>query len=83
MDTMDTYGSRTKSDLTKEDQLRQRNMRFERNMLRKGYVIKNVDKDGASLFRAVADQLYGDEDMHQFVRTQCMDYIVSHLVYIW
>jgi len=28
-------------------------------------------------YRAVADQLYGDEDMHRCVRAQCMDYIVS------
>ena len=52
-------------------------MRFERNMRRKGYVIKKMGEDGACLFRAVADQLYGDEEMHQGVRTQCMDYIVS------
>ena len=38
-----------------------------------------MGEDGACLFRAVADQLYGDEEMHQCVRAQCMDYIVSHL----
>ena len=40
-------------------------------------MIKKMGEDGACLFRAVADQLYGDEEMHQAVRTQCLDYIVS------
>ena len=39
-------------------------------------MIKKMGEDGACLFRAVADQLYGDEEMHQAVRTQCLDYIV-------
>jgi len=34
--------------------------------------------DGACLFRAVSDQLYGDQDMHDIVRKQCMDYVVSN-----
>ena len=37
-----------------------------------------MGEDGACLFRAVADQLYGDEEMHHCVRAQCMDYIVSY-----
>ena len=60
-----------------EEEWREKDARFERNMRRKGYVIKKMGEDGACLFRAVADQLYGDEEMHQGVRTQCMDYIVS------
>ena len=60
-----------------EEEWREKDVRFERNMRRKGYVIKKMGEDGACLFRAVADQLYGDEEMHQGVRTQCMDYIVS------
>ena len=27
------------------------------------------------IYRAVADQLYGDQEMHPCVRAQCMDYI--------
>lgn len=34
-------------------------------------------EDGACLFRAVADQVYGDQEMHGIVRKHCMDYIVS------
>ena len=41
------------------------------------YNIKRMGEDGACLFRAVADQLYGDQEMHHCVRAQCMDYIVS------
>ena len=60
-----------------EEEWREKDVRFERLMRRKGYSIKKMGEDGACLFRAVADQLYGDEEMHQGVRTQCMDYIVS------
>ena len=42
-----------------------------------GYVIKKMQEDGSCLFRAVADQIYGDEEMHSCVRGHCMDYIVS------
>jgi OTU domain-containing protein 5 len=36
-----------------------------------------MEQDGACLFRAVADQVYGDQEMHAVVRSHCMDYIVS------
>ena len=42
-----------------------------------GYNIKKMQEDGSCLFRAVADQIYGDEEMHTSVRRHCMDYIVS------
>jgi len=64
-----------------EEEWREKDARFERNMRRKGYVIKKMGEDGACLFRAVADQLYGDEEMHQGVRTQCMDYIEGNADY--
>merc|ERR1712025_738555 len=66
--------------LTEEEWL-EKDLRFERIMRRKGYVIKKMGEDGACLFRAVADQLYGDEEMHQAVRTQCMDYIERNADY--
>jgi len=36
-----------------------------------------MTEDGSCLFRAVADQVFGDQEMHQIVRKHCMDYIVS------
>lgn len=41
----------------------------------RGLLIKQVRGDGACLFRAVADQVYGDEDMHDDVRRLCLDYM--------
>ncbi|XP_055338378.1 OTU domain-containing protein 5-B-like [Paramacrobiotus metropolitanus] len=42
---------------------------------KRGFVIKLMKEDGACLFRAVADQVYGDQEMHDMVRRQCMDYM--------
>lgn len=49
-------------------------------MEKRGFVIKPMVEDGACLFRAIADQVYGDQEMHSVVRTHCMDYIVSETV---
>lgn len=59
----------------------EKDRRFERAMRLKGYSIKLMGEDGACLFRAVADQLYGDQEMHSCVRAQCMDYIESNRDY--
>lgn len=58
----------------------QRDRLFEKRMRKKGFVVKNMKEDGACLFRAVSDQVYGDQEMHDFVRKQCMDYIVRILI---
>merc|ERR1719513_354197 len=52
--------------LTEEEWL-EKDIRFENVMRRKGYNIKRMGEDGACLFRAVADQLYGDQEMHEYV----------------
>lgn len=49
--------------------------RFEKKMKKKNLMIKKMTEDGACLFRAIADQVYGDQDMHSCVRKHCMDYI--------
>ncbi|KAK6026081.1 yippee putative zinc-binding protein [Ostertagia ostertagi] len=41
----------------------------------RGFDIKVVRGDGSCMFRAVADQLYADQDMHGEVRRLCMDYM--------
>jgi len=66
--------------LTEEEWL-EKDRSFERAMRLKGYSIKLMGEDGACLFRAVADQLYGDQEMHSCVRAQCMDYIESNRDY--
>ena len=48
-------------------------------MRKRGFIIKRMGEDGACLFRAVSDQIYGDQEMHSMVRKHCMDYIVSSL----
>ncbi|KAG8237654.1 hypothetical protein J437_LFUL017649 [Ladona fulva] len=35
-----------------------------------------MGEDGACLFRAVADQVFGDQEMHSIVRNQCMDFLL-------
>jgi OTU domain-containing protein 5 len=44
----------------------------------RGFNVKVVRGDGACLFRAVADQIYGDEEMHHDVRRLCMDYVAKN-----
>lgn len=45
---------------------------------KKGLTIKRMGEDGACLFRAVADQVYGDQEMHGTVRKHCIDYMAKN-----
>jgi OTU domain-containing protein 5 len=36
-----------------------------------------MGSDGNCLFRAVAFQLYGNEEMYDFLRGKCMDYVFA------
>lgn len=54
---------------------------FEKKMRKRGFLVKKMGEDGACLFRAVADQVYGDQDMHGVVRKHCMDYIALNSDY--
>ncbi|KAL4226557.1 OTU domain-containing protein 5 [Mactra antiquata] len=47
----------------------------------KGFGIKKMGEDGACLFRAVADQVYGDQEMHSTVRKQCIEYLAKNADY--
>ena len=60
-----------------EQEFQEREAQFEKKINKKGWVIKKMAEDGACLFRAVADQIYGDQDMHSVLRKLCIDYIVS------
>jgi len=48
---------------------------FTAKLQQKGLMIKEIGGDGNCLFRAFADQLYGNQDWHDFIRKICMDYI--------
>ena len=65
--------------LTDEEWL-EKDRKFELMMRKKGYLIKSMVEDGSCLFRAVADQIFGDQEMHGVVRNHCMDYIVSQFI---
>jgi hypothetical protein len=47
----------------------------------RGFIIKRMESDGACLFRAIADQVYGDQEMHSAARNLCMDYMVKNMDY--
>lgn len=45
----------------------------------KGFEIRRMLEDGNCLFRAVADQVYGDSEAYDLARQMCMDYMVIFL----
>ncbi|XP_077495527.1 OTU domain-containing protein 5-B-like [Amblyomma americanum] len=63
------------------EEFKEREYHFEKKLLKKGLMIKNMGEDGACLFRAVADQVYGDQEMHKAVRKLCMDYMAKNSDY--
>lgn len=64
-----SFDSMTEEELTEKEKM------FEEKLGKKGYSIKKMGEDGACMFRAVADQIYGDQEMHTSVRKLCMDYM--------
>lgn len=67
-----------------EEEWLEKDRRFERVVKKQGYIIKYMVEDGNCLFRSVADQVYGDQEMHACVRDHCMDYIVSLMFWgVW
>ncbi|XP_011043383.1 PREDICTED: OTU domain-containing protein 5-like isoform X1 [Populus euphratica] len=54
----------------------ERERQFEIDIRRsKGLEVKKMLEDGNCLFRAVADQVYGDSEMYDSARQMCMDYM--------
>ncbi|ESW04456.1 hypothetical protein PHAVU_011G096000 [Phaseolus vulgaris] len=54
----------------------ERERQFEIDIRRaKGYEVKKMLEDGNCLFRAVADQVYGDPELYDLVRQMCIDYM--------
>lgn len=68
-------------DTMTDEELTEKEKMFEDKLRKKGYSIKKMGEDGACMFRAVADQIYGDQDMHNTVRKLCMDYMAKNSDY--
>jgi len=59
-------------------QLMEMERKFEQDLQKSaGFQIKKMSEDGNCLFRAIADQIYGDAEMHSTVRKMVMDYMVA------
>lgn len=44
-------------------------------MLEEGYIMRNVKGDGSCQFRAVAHELFGTENQHNYVRSEVINYL--------
>ncbi|KAK9153613.1 hypothetical protein Sjap_001093 [Stephania japonica] len=54
----------------------EREQQFELDIRRtKGFEVKRMLEDGNCLFRAVADQVYGDSEAYDLARQMCIDYM--------
>mmetsp|Transcript_31103 Transcript_31103/g.50321 ORF Transcript_31103/g.50321 Transcript_31103/m.50321 type:complete len:450 (-) Transcript_31103:292-1641(-) len=71
-----TGQSRNKHENVHETQLvPDREPKFEEDLKRCGLLLRRMTEDGNCLFRAIADQIYGDPSMHEAVRKLCCDYM--------
>ncbi|OQR73072.1 OTU domain-containing protein 5-A-like [Tropilaelaps mercedesae] len=77
----DEYDRPDEANVLSEREMAERELRFELLLRSKGLTIKKMEEDGACLFRAVADQIYGDQGMHGVVRKLCMDYLTKNADY--
>ncbi|NP_001004849.1 OTU domain-containing protein 5 [Xenopus tropicalis] len=78
----DEYETAARTQAIDPDTAEQQEHWFEKALQeKKGFIIKQMKEDGACLFRAVADQVYGDQDMHEVVRKHCMDYLMKNADY--
>ncbi|KAK4409095.1 OVARIAN TUMOR DOMAIN-containing deubiquitinating enzyme 6 [Sesamum angolense] len=56
--------------------IEEREHQFEIDLRRvKGLEVRKMLEDGNCLFRAVADQVYGDSELYDLVRQMCIDYM--------
>lgn len=66
--------------------VQERERQFEIDIRRtKGLEVKRMLEDGNCLFRAVADQVYGDSEAYDLIRQMCIDYMVqiSHTIILF
>lgn len=59
------------------DEWKKRDEAFAKVLSERGFILHEMEEDGACLFRAISLQIYGDQEMHEAIRQQTMDYIVS------
>ena len=58
-----------------------RDNNFVKAMTERGFIVNEIAEDGACLFRSISLQIYGDQDMHEVIRQQTMDYIYKNREY--
>lgn len=71
----------TKEHNLSSEEWKKRDEKFAKSLTERGLVIKEMEEDGACLFRAISYQLYGDQEMHDAIRQQTMDYIYQNREY--
>ncbi|CAI5447446.1 unnamed protein product [Caenorhabditis angaria] len=54
---------------------------FAERLAARGLIIKEMIGDGACMFRAIAEQVYGDQEMHSQIRHLCMNYMAKNRDY--
>ncbi|XP_055854519.1 uncharacterized protein LOC129918169 isoform X2 [Episyrphus balteatus] len=72
---------RNKEDIITPDEWKLRDEQFDKLMSEQGFILQNIEEDGACLFRAISLQIYGDEEMHDQIRQQTMDYLYKNREY--
>ena len=50
--------------------------KIKNNLEKLHFFIKKTEGDGNCMFRAVSDQVYGNEEYHYIIREKCMDYLL-------
>uniref|UniRef100_A0A2M4A7Q9 ubiquitinyl hydrolase 1 n=1 Tax=Anopheles triannulatus TaxID=58253 RepID=A0A2M4A7Q9_9DIPT len=63
------------------DEWKKRDDAFAKDLQERGFVLHEMEEDGACLFRAISLQIYGDQDMHEEIRHQTMNYIYQNREY--
>ena len=53
--------------------------KLKQQLQRFGLDIKEIEGDGNCMFRAISDQLCGDESMHGELRALAVEYMRSHI----
>lgn len=71
----------TKEQNLSSEEWTKRDEKFAKSLTERGLIIKEMEEDGACLFRAISYQLYGDQEMHDMIRQQTMDYIFQNREY--